>query len=67
MDVVVNYAGDITKALAPEAGADRQAIAAAFERDSGHKARLAIGATGAFYAQIRNGAPFEVFLSADEG
>ena len=31
MDVVVNYAGDITKALAPEAGADRQAMATAFD------------------------------------
>ena len=31
MDVVVNFAADITKALAPEAGADRQAMAGAFD------------------------------------
>jgi len=31
MDVVVNYAADITKALAPEAGAERNAIASAFD------------------------------------
>ena len=31
MDVVVNYAAEITKALAPEPGADRRSIAAAFE------------------------------------
>jgi hypothetical protein len=31
MDVVVNYAADITKALAPEAGSDRQAMATAFD------------------------------------
>ena len=40
--------------------------AADFEKASGHKAQLAFGATGAFYAQIRNGAPFQVFLSADD-
>lgn len=41
-------------------------IAADFEKDSGHKAQLAFGATGKFYAQIRNGAPFDVLLSADD-
>ena len=41
-------------------------IAAAFERDSGHKAKLAFGSTGAFYAQIRSGAPYQVLLAADD-
>ena len=41
-------------------------IAADFERDTGHKAILSFGATGKFYAQITNGAPFEVFLAADD-
>lgn len=41
-------------------------IAAAFERDTGHRVVLAFGATGKFYAQIVNGAPFEVLLSADD-
>lgn len=41
-------------------------IAASFEKTTGHKALLANGATGKFYAQIKNGAPFEVFLSADD-
>lgn len=40
-------------------------IAAGFERTTGHKAVLAFGASGAFYTQIRHGAPFDVFLSAD--
>ena len=43
-----------------------QKIAAEFEKDTGHKITLAFGATGKFYAQITNGAPFEVFLSADD-
>jgi molybdate transport system substrate-binding protein len=43
-----------------------QKIAQAFEQDTGHKALLAFGATGKFYAQIKNGAPFAVLLSADD-
>ena len=46
--------------------APMQKIAAAFEADTGHKAVLSFGATGKFYAQITNGAPFQVFLSADD-
>lgn len=41
-------------------------IAEEFEKDTGHKAVISSGATGKFYAQITNGAPFDVFLSADD-
>ncbi|MDR2839394.1 MAG: molybdate ABC transporter substrate-binding protein [Azonexus sp.] len=60
------HAGEVQIAVAANFTAPAQQIAAEFERASGHKARLAFGATGRFYAQIKNGAPFEVFLSADE-
>ena len=40
-------------------------IAAAFQKATGDTATLSFGASGAFYAQITKGAPFEVLLSAD--
>ena len=59
-------AEDVQVAVAANFSAPMQVIAAAFERDTGHKARLAFGSSGKFYAQIRNGAPFQVLLSADD-
>jgi molybdate transport system substrate-binding protein len=40
-------------------------IAAAFKAKTGHEAVLSFGATGQFYTQITQGAPFQVLLSAD--
>jgi molybdate transport system substrate-binding protein len=41
-------------------------IAAAFKAMTGHEAVLSFGASGQFYTQITQGAPFQVFLSADD-
>jgi molybdate transport system substrate-binding protein len=59
-------AGEVQVAVAANFTAPMQKIAAEFEKDTGHKAVLAFGATGKFYAQIVNGAPFEVLLAADD-
>ncbi|MDG2091376.1 MAG: molybdate ABC transporter substrate-binding protein [Gammaproteobacteria bacterium] len=36
-----------------------------FEADTGHEVQVSYGSSGRFYAQITNGAPFDVFFSAD--
>ncbi len=59
-------AEEVSVAVAANFTAPMQKIAAAFEQDTGHKAQLAFGATGKFYAQIKNGAPFQMLLSADD-
>ena len=41
-------------------------VVARFERDTGHKLRLVFGSSGNFYSQILQGAPFQMFMSADE-
>lgn len=58
-------AGEVSVAVAANFTAPMRKIAEAFERDTGHKALLAFGSTGKFYAQIKNGAPFDVLLAAD--
>ncbi|QEY61627.1 molybdate ABC transporter substrate-binding protein [Metapseudomonas lalkuanensis] len=59
-------AAEVQVAVAANFAAPIRAIAKDFEKDTGHKLIAAYGATGQFYTQIKNGAPFEVFLSADD-
>lgn len=64
--VLPTQAAEVSVAVAANFTAPMQKIAAAFEQDSGHKARLAFGSTGRFYAQIQQGAPFQLLLAADD-
>ncbi len=41
-------------------------LEADFERRTSYDVTVSVGATGQLYAQIRHGAPFDVFLAADE-
>lgn len=53
-------------AVAANFTAPAKKIAQAFFEDTGHKAILSFGSTGKLFAQIVNGAPFELFLAADQ-
>ncbi|HEX7048794.1 MAG TPA: molybdate ABC transporter substrate-binding protein [Longimicrobiales bacterium] len=53
-------------AVAANFAETQAALAARFTAATGVVVRASIGSTGQLYAQIRNGAPFDVFLAADE-
>lgn len=59
-------AAEVSVAVAANFTAPMQKLAQVFEQETGHKALLSFGSTGNFYAQIRNGAPFQVLLAADD-
>jgi molybdate transport system substrate-binding protein len=52
-------------AAASDLQAALPAIASEFERETGHHVTLTFGSSGNFFTQIQNGAPFDLFLSAD--
>ncbi len=58
-------AGEVRIAVAANFTSTLNEIANQFERESRHTTLISSGSTGKFYAQIKHGAPFDVFLSAD--
>ena len=56
---------EITVAAAADLQFAFQDLAARFEKDTGKRVKLIFGSSGNFFAQIQNGAPFDVFFSAD--
>jgi len=59
-------AEEVQVAVAANFAAPMEKIVQQFEHDSGHHVLLSFGATGKFYAQIKNGAPFDILLAADQ-
>jgi len=59
-------AAEVQVAVAANFTAPMQRLAPLFEQQTGHKVVAAYGSTGKFFSQINNGAPFEVFLAADD-
>src|SRR5262245_28107107 len=55
----------LTVAAASDLQAVLPAIAGQFAQTTGEKVTLTFGSSGNFFAQIQNGAPFDVYLSAD--
>ena len=66
LPVATAQAETIQVAVAANFSTPLKAIASAFEVDTRHKVLMSSGATGKLFAQVTSGAPFEVFLSADE-
>ena len=60
------HAEQVQVAVAANFTGPMEKIALEFEKATGHKPTFAYGTVGKFYAQIKNGAPFEVLVSADD-
>jgi len=60
-----SLAGEVHVAVAANFAAPMKLLASEFQRESGHRALVSLGATGQLAAQIRQGAPFGVLLAAD--
>lgn len=60
------HAESLTVAVAANFKKPAEEIGAAFKAKTGTEVKYAFGATGQFAAQIRNGAPFDILLAADD-
>jgi len=59
-------AAEAQMAVAANFSTPAKQLAEQFSRSTPHKIAISVGSTGKFYAQISNGAPFDIFLSADD-
>lgn len=59
-------AGEVRLAVATNFHDAAERLAEQFAEATGHSSRISYGSTGKLYAQIRHGAPFDVFLAADQ-
>jgi molybdate transport system substrate-binding protein len=62
----VANAGEVSAAVAANFQKPMEGIVAEFQKETGHTVKLSFGSSGKFYSQIKEGAPFDVFLAADE-
>jgi molybdate transport system substrate-binding protein len=60
-------AEDLAIAAASDLNFAIKDLIAEYEKATGHHVKLSLGSSGNFYAQIQNGAPFDVYFSADIG
>ena len=63
--VNVAVAEEITIAAAADLNFVFRELVAEYEKSTGDRVRLSLGSSGNFYAQIQNGAPFDLYFSAD--
>lgn len=60
-------AGEVSVAAASDLNFVFKEIVADFEKKTGHTVKSSLGSSGNFFAQLSNGAPFDLFFSADVG
>ena len=58
-------AGEVSLGVAANFTETNRELVKQFEAETGHTVSASYGSTGKLYAQIRNGAPFDVFMAAD--
>src|SRR5277367_5883965 len=58
-------AGEITVAAASDLTFVFKEVAAKFGKETGNSIKLSFGSSGNFFSQIKNGAPYDMFFSAD--
>ena len=58
-------AQEITVAAAADLNYAMKDVAAHFQQQTGNEVNLSLGASGNLYSEIRNGAPYDLFFSAD--
>ena len=62
---VTASAADLRVAAASDLNFAIKEIITQYEHDTGNHVLLTLGSSGTFYAQISEGAPFDIYLSAD--
>lgn len=65
--VATAQAAEITVAAAADLNFAFKELVADFEKKTGNTVKLSLGSSGNFFAQLSNGAPFDLFFSADIG
>jgi len=66
MPVAAVYAETLNVAVASNFAYTLKLLSDDFNKQSGHQLRISSASTGKLYTQIQHGAPFDVFLAADE-
>jgi molybdate transport system substrate-binding protein len=62
---IFSYAEELNVAAAADLNFAFQEIAKKYQQDTGNTLKLSFGSSGNFFAQIQNGAPFDLYFSAD--
>ena len=61
------FSQELTIAAASDLNFAFKELAAEFEKKTGTHVKLSLGSSGNFFSQIQNGAPFDLYFSADIG